>query len=362
MPHKRKGSPFWWASYNDPGGKRVRRSTGSTDLNEAKAVESKWRAEAHQSKHWDVKQPRSFEEVMVEYLRGSAHLRSLETIKYQIGNLRRYFGGVEIGAITGADVKGYIRHRQSQGRANATINRELAALSSAINYCNREWEWGLENPVKGRLTREARHRERYLTRGEVGRLVTAARQQKHGDVLADFIEIAAHTGCRRGELLGLEWSRVTLEPGKESLSLLSTHTKSGKPRTVPLNSVAQAAIRRRLAWRAGNVPGCPWVFARESGEPVKSLRSGFGQAAKRVKLTDLRIHDLRHTAASWLVSDGVPLEVIKELLGHSSITMTERYAHLAPQRVREAVNRLGHNLVTQDNLVSIGVKQGGIKN
>ncbi|WP_430468943.1 tyrosine-type recombinase/integrase [Vreelandella titanicae] len=90
--------------------------------------------------------------------------------------------------------------------------------------------------------------------------------------------------------------------------------------------------------------GCQWLFAQESGESVKSLRAGFGQAAKRVKLTDLRIHDLRHIAASWPVRDGVPLEVIKELLGHSSITMTERYAHLAPQRVREAENRLGHNL------------------
>ena len=77
-------------------------------------MEAKWRAESHQSKHWDVKQPRSFEEVMVEYLRGSAHLRSLHTIKYQIGNLRRYFGGVEIGAITCADIKAYIRHRQEQ--------------------------------------------------------------------------------------------------------------------------------------------------------------------------------------------------------------------------------------------------------
>lgn len=299
---------------------------------------------------------------MEAYLLGSRHLKSIQTLGFQSKSLYRYFGDIEMGKITGADIKGYIRHRQSEGRANATINRELAALSSAINYCNREWEWGLDNPVKGRLTREARHRERYLTRGEVGRLVTAARQQRHGELLADFIEIAVHTGCRRGELLGLEWSRVTLEPGKESLTLLSSHTKSGKPRNIPLNSVAQAAIRRRLSWRSRNAPGCPWVFARESGERVRCIRTGFAQAVKRVRLEDLRIHDLRHTAASWLVSDGVPLEVIKELLGHSSITMTERYAHLAPQRVREAVNRLGHNLVTQDNLVSIGIKQGGIKN
>ncbi|GAA0581177.1 tyrosine-type recombinase/integrase [Halomonas salifodinae] len=350
MPHKRSGSPYWWASYTERG-KRVRRSTGTTDIAEAKALESQWRAQAHREQHWDVKAPRTFEEVMVEYLRGSSHLRSIETLKMQVGILRGFFGGREVGGITGQDIKAYIRHRREVGRANATINRELAALSSAINYCNREWEWGLPNPVKGRLLREPHHRERYLTRAEVGRLITEARKLRSGDLLGDFIELAVHTGCRRGELLGLEWSRVTLERGRETITLNARHTKSGKPRQVPMNSTAVGAIRRRAAWRAECAPESPWVFTRPGGGQVKSLRNGFERAAGKAGLDDLRIHDLRHTAASWLVTDGVPLEVVKELLGHSSITMTERYAHLAPHRVREAVNRLSHNLVTSDNQV-----------
>lgn len=363
MPYKRQGSPYWWASYIERG-QRIRRSTETTEIAEAKALESQWRAQAHKEQHWDVKAPRLFEEVMLEYLRGSSHLRSLETLKMQTATLRRYFGGLQINQLTGQDVRGYIRHRKDEGRANATINRELAALSSAINYCNREWEWGMPNPVKGRLLREPHHRERYLSRAEVGRLVTEARKLRQGDLLADFIELAVHTGCRRGELLNLDWGRVTLEAGREAITLNARHTKSGKPRQVPLNGVAIGVMRRRAAWRAEHAPDSTWVFARPGGGQAKSLRNGFETAAEKAKLDDLRIHDLRHTAASWLVTDGVPLEIVKELLGHSSITMTERYAHLAPHRVREAVNRLGHNPVTADNqvprgeVVNIGEKRG----
>ncbi|SEM97034.1 tyrosine-type recombinase/integrase [Halomonas caseinilytica] len=350
MPHKRKGSPYWWASFVERG-KRIRRSTGTPDLNEAKALEAKWRAQAYREQHWEVKPPRTFEEVMLEYLRDSAHLRSIETLKMQTTILRRFFGGRDVGELTGQDIKAYTRWRREAGRANATINRELAALSSAINHCNKEWEWGLPNPVKGRMLKEPHHRERYLIRAEVGRLVTEARKLRYGDLLADFIELAVHTGCRRGELLGLEWPRVTLERGREAITLNSRHTKSGKPRQVPLNATAAGAIRRRAAWRANHAPDTPWVFARQDGAQVKSIRNGFEKAAKQAGLDDLRIHDLRHTAASWLVTDGVPLEVVKELLGHSSITMTERYAHLAPHRVREAVDRLSHNRVTEQNQV-----------
>ncbi|MBR9878637.1 MULTISPECIES: site-specific integrase [unclassified Halomonas] len=288
---------------------------------------------------------------MLEYLRGSEHLRSLETLKRQTKNLLAFFKGREVNGLTGQDIKAYCRQRKDQGRANATINRELAALSSAINHCNREWEWDLPNPVKGRMLREPHHRERYLTRAEAGRLIAVARQQRSGDILADFIEVAVYTGCRRGELLNLDWARVDLTRGVESITLNARHTKSGKPRVVPLNANAASAIKRRATWRAENAPQSPWVFARPGGGQVKSLRSGFEKASKSAGLEDLRIHDLRHTAASWLVTDGVPLEVVKELLGHSSITMTERYAHLAPHRVREAVNRLGHNPVTPENLV-----------
>ena len=112
----------------------------------------------------------------------------------------------------------------------------------------------------------------------------------------------------------------------------------------------------RLRFRNKNCPTSPWVFAHESGEKLRSIDNGFNAACRRAGIKDFHIHDLRHTCAAWLVSSGAQLADVKDLLGHSTITMTERYAHLAPERVRSAVNlldgnqsRYGHVLQDQEN-------------
>ncbi|EPC5685038.1 site-specific integrase, partial [Pseudomonas aeruginosa] len=103
---------------------------------------------------------------------------------------------------------------------------------------------------------------------------------------------------------------------------------------------AMAALKRRMAFRSETSPECPWVFARANGDRVISLSAGFKQACQAAKIADFTIHDLRHTCAAWLVSAGVPLADVRDLLGHSTVAMTERYAHLAPARVRDAVGVL----------------------
>ncbi|WP_422917590.1 tyrosine-type recombinase/integrase [Salinicola tamaricis] len=99
-------------------------------------------------------------------------------------------------------------------------------------------------------------------------------------------------------------------------------------------------MKRRAAWVATYCPGSEWVFAKRDGSRYVAPHEGFRTACRRAFISDLRIHDLRHTAASWIVSEGVPLADVKEVLGHSTITMTENYAHLAPHRARDAVARL----------------------
>jgi len=108
-------------------------------------------------------------------------------------------------------------------------------------------------------------------------------------------------------------------------------TKNGKRRGVPLNVTSVRALLRLKGFRDRHCPESPWVFTHKGGERLQSVKRSFSTACKRVGIVDCRIHDLRHAAASWLVSSGVPLPEVRDLLGHSTIKMTERYAHLAPE-------------------------------
>lgn len=87
-------------------------------------------------------------------------------------------------------------------------------------------------------------------------------------------------------------------------------------------------------------PGSPWVFCNTNGHRVQSIKCSWETACRRAGIEDFRIHDLRHTCAAWLVSAGVPLTEVRDLLGDSTIRMTDRYAHPAPENVRAAVARL----------------------
>lgn len=235
-------------------------------------------------------------------------------------------------------VRAYIAVRTEVGLSNSTINRELSVLSAAINYARREWEWEIQNPVSGRKLREPEGRVRWITRVEAQALIAAAQREPNTPHLADFIRLALHTGCRKGELLGLDWWRVDLQAGL--IHLEAQHTKSGKRRSIPLNKKARAAIISRAQFRAAHCPDSPWVFAHKSGARIQDVKRAFATACTRAQIQDYRIHDMRHTCAAWLVSAGVPLTEVRDLLGHSTITMTERYAHLAPENLRAAVAML----------------------
>jgi integrase len=352
MPYKpkdRKGNPtsIWWAKYTDSSGQSVRRSTGTQDLTEAKALEAKWRAEAHQQKHWGKEPDRDFDVMMESYLRAHAHKRSAARDLEITRNLRAFFRGRVLNGLKAADIRGYIEERQAKGTAPGTINRELALLSAALNFMRREYEWQVPNPVTGRKLREPEGRLRWLTREEAEHLLSMAETESRAPHLPDFIRLALHTGMRRGELLGLEWKRVDLKAGL--IHLEAVHTKTAKRRSVPLNETARAAIVARMKFRMKHCPGSPWVFCDKDGSRLASVRKAFESACRRAGIKDFTIHDLRHTCAAWLVSNGAQLAAVRDLLGHSTIKMTERYAHLAPENVRAAVSlleggaRFGHD-------------------
>lgn len=337
--YRRPDSPKWWASYIDAGGKRTRRSTGTEDRREAEALLAKWRLEAHNERQWGTQPRRTFDELMLAYLEGPGReKRAGERDHYSAKRLYPAFTGRDLGSLTPADIRAYIDQRKGAGAGPGTINRELGLFSSAINYARKEWDWDIPNPAQGRRQREPEGRVRWIDQAEAQRLIAEAEREPQAPHLADFIRLALNTGCRKGELLGLEWWRVDLQAGL--IRLEGHHTKAGKRRTVPLNARAREAMLSRARFRAQHCPSSPWVFCDEEGNQVKSIKRSWATACRRAGIVDLHVHDLRHTCAAWLVTAGVPLTEIRDLLGHSTIRMTERYAHLAPENIRAAVARL----------------------
>jgi integrase len=347
MVYRRDDSPVYWGSFTDASGKRVRRSTGETDRREAEALEAKWKLEAHKVKHWGAAPSHTFDELMLAYVKATRNTkRSAERDLYALKNLRPFFAGSDLVTLKCSDVRAYIDKRMADGVTPSTINREVGLLSAAINHARHQWDWEIPNPAKRMRQKEPEGRVRSLTVAEAQRLLEEAGKSRRSPHLADFVRLALNTGCRRDELLRLQWSRVDFDA---NLFLLGEgDTKTGRRRSVPLNEEARAALLNLAGFREKHCPGSPWVFSHKDGSRQEAIKSAFGRALERAGIKDFRIHDLRHTCASWLVSTGQPLHVVRDLLGHSTIKMTERYAHLAPENVRAAVaaldgvSRFGH--------------------
>jgi integrase len=192
----------------------------------------------------------------------------------------------------------------------------LAILRKIQNLAVDEWGW-LDRPiVKVRLLPEDNERHYYLTRAQVESLAFACSVKEVGLLIV----FAAFTGLRKSEMF-----RVRSEHVVDGRLRIDARTKNGRPRTVPLHPRA-LAVAEKLPFEAIT---------------PKILRTEWDAARTACKLKHIHWHDLRHTFASWLVQAGVSLLEIKDLMGHSTVKVTERYAHLAPNSTTAAIAKLG---------------------
>ena len=334
--YQRPDSKKYWASFVDGRGKRTRRSTGTADRREAEALLAKWKLEAHQEKHWEREPPRMFDELLLLYLQGpSTRKRAAERDHFSAKQLFQVFSGRDLNALGSADISGYIEGRMKTGVEPGTINKEIGLLSAAIRWARRDLEWNIPNPAEGRRLKEPEGRIRWIDREESEQLLAAAASTPH---LVDFIRLGLNTGMRKGEMLGLDWRRVDLKANLVYLG--SQHQKSGKHGSVPLNQAAREALLSRANFRATYCPDTPWVFCNRKGARIANIRTAFASACRKAEIEDFHPHDLRHTCATWLVQAGATIREVAELLRHADIQMTMRYAHLSPDNVRSAVERL----------------------
>ena len=219
-----------------------------------------------------------------------------------------------------------------RGNGDTSIRRHVAALSAALQAA-REWRWIAGNPARElKLPPEPRGRLRYLSPEELARFLEAVRRSRN-PMLAPAVLLSLSTGMRKGELLALTWDCIDLERGHVVLY----NTKNGTNRGVPLTRQAVDVLREYGKVRRLDTP---LVFPRASGKGGAFMRRAFLSALKAAVVADFRWHDLRHTCASYLAMAGVPLLSIAEILGHRTLQMTKRYAHLSADTVRADLEKM----------------------
>lgn len=280
--------------------------------------------------------------------------------KATIDNLTAQFEhlfGRPIASISRLDFDDFKAQRMRDGLHPSTINRDMDRIKAALSQAV-EWKLLDANPLRGlkRLRRGIEDRVRFLSKPEEKALrkaldardAAASARRTSGNAwraergqdalpaikgyaghLTPMVLLALNTGMRRGELTQLTWADVNIA-GK-LLTVRAGYAKSGKARHLPLNAEALTVLRALRKAR----PGDGRLF------DITAVTKSWDGICASAKLVDFRFHDLRHTFASKLVMAGVDLNTVRELLGHGDIKMTLRYAHLAPEHKRAAVDLLG---------------------
>ncbi|MFZ4440747.1 MAG: tyrosine-type recombinase/integrase [Syntrophales bacterium] len=232
-----------------------------------------------------------------------------------------------------------------KGLSPATVKHVLVLIRQMINKAI-GWDlWQGENPIKKiKLPKLNNKRERYLTQAEAA--LVLEEMKGASPQLYEMGLMSLCTGMRAGEIFALKWGHCNFEDGIIHVA----DSKGGEPRKAYMTSAIKEMLenkdRRSPSDLVFKARGSDEIIEARGGEQIKQTSRAFERAIIRLKLNDgiddprqrVYFHTLRHTFASWLAIKGTPILTIKELLGHKSLAMTERYAHLSPDHKRTAAS------------------------
>jgi integrase len=219
----------------------------------------------------------------------------------------------------------------------STANRYTTALGHVFTVAVNEWEWLENNPVrKIKKLQEPRGRVRYLDDKERKKLLEACKESENPYLYLITI-LALSTGARKNEILNLKWQDIEFGRG-----LFTIHeTKNGERRSMPLKGYALDLMKQHNKLR--NLK-CDYVFPSKSFCQPIDIRTAWENAVKKAELLDFRFHDLRHSAASYLAMNGASLAEIAEVLGHKTLQMVKRYAHLSEAHTATVVEKMNNKI------------------
>lgn len=284
------------------------------------------------------------------FLASKDHLRSatLDTYQQQLSAwAKKLPPDVMLDNLDAGDLEPYVWQHDISAASRCKRYRHLRVF---VNWALKN-EYIKRNPIRDlKKPKQEKKEPAFLSPEDLDKLLQET--EKHGQTvedvagrspdvqwLIDTIKIAVCTGLRRGELVNLRWEDIDFEAGFLTVrNRAEFRSKSGHERRVPLAGDALKVLRRRHSEL--NPGGSDPVIVDRDGEPVKPDRitKRFKAMVQKAELDDrLHFHSLRHTCASWLSMKGVPLRTIQAIMGHSEISVTERYSHLQPEVMTQAM-------------------------
>ena len=290
-----------------------------------------------------------------------AHHKGHEKTQHTLSNNFDPIMSQRLDAITGRDLEQIRTGWMQAGNKASTVNRKMGSISGVFSRAV-EWEYIDTHPLTKlkQLKVDSKGVIRYLAADEAKRLRDAldARQDemraeresantwrtdRHREPLPSLLQlpftdhlkpmvlISLNTGMRRGELFDLEWSAVNFDT--KTITVAGATTKTSDTRHIPMNKETVGVLE---AWKK-QVSKSAYVFPGQGGGRFEDVKSAWLKLLERAQIDGFRWHDMRHDFASRLVMAGVPLNTVRDLLGHADIKMTLRYAHLAPGTKAAAV-------------------------
>ncbi len=326
-------------NYIDPNGNQIRKIV-SPYKETAERILRKVLTEIAEGKYLDIAKKSEkqilFEDFIQKYLDLYVTLQNKDA-KNQACKLKRmmdFFKGKYLYEIDNIMIRQYLSQR-SRDVKQGTINKDIGTLRCLFN---RAIEWNDiegENPTKGIKKKIENERCRWLTYEEQKRLLSRLSGINYAIVL-----LALKTGLRWGEISSLKWSQAAtsnyIDFDNNVIFIHKLLSKGRSSRYVPLASSVKEVLQR-----IPKHPNSEYIFFNpETGKPIGSIKKSFRLTVQKAGIRDFRFHDLRHTFASHLVMKGVSLYVVQRLLGHSTMDMTQRYAHLEPKQFKDAIDRL----------------------
>ncbi|MDP8212617.1 MAG: site-specific integrase [Candidatus Zapsychrus exili] len=335
----------WGINYIDSNGNQVRKIV-SPYKETASRILKKIETDIAEGKYMDIKKKKDilFENFAEEYINTYVKLENKNVGKQRnlINGLVRHFKGEYLSKINTLMVRQYMSKRLESVRP-ASVNKDYAMLKSMFN---RAIEWSMllgTNPVSTiKKLPENNERTRWLTENEQERLLLNCKGMTKIIVL-----VALKTGLRWGEITSLKWDQSSnsnyVDFDSKTILVHESLAKSKKSRHIPLCSSVVTFLK--TIPRQSDTDYIFWNPKKE--KRMRSIRKSFDTALKKADIMDFKFHDLRHTFASQLVRNGVDLFVVQKLLGHSNPKMTQRYAHLQSDQLRDAIRKIDNRIDLQ---------------